>query len=122
MSFRVQWEKFKQVFAMKLANELAKAAPVDTGRMKNSIDSSVDGNTIVINMVEYALYVEFGTPPHIITPKNAKALHWKSGQDDVFAKVVHHPGTRPQPFIRSTLNNKTRKLIAESVEVAFDGN
>ena len=97
------WKKFKIGLATDLVNELAKAAPVDTGNLKNSIDYRIKGSTIEIFMNEYALYVEFGTPPHIIRAKNAKALHFKVGGKDVFAKSVNHPGTRPQPFIRPVL-------------------
>ena len=58
-----------------------------------------------------APYLEFGTGPHIIKPKNAKALRWASGGGSTlagrprsgaavqFAKIVHHPGTRPYPFM-----------------------
>lgn len=102
-----------------IANELAMAAPVDTGRLKNSINASFDMNTVTISMVEYAKYVEFGTPPHIIRPKNAKALHWKAGGKDVFAAAVHHPGTRPNPFIRNTFNNKGTEIIIKNLKKAF---
>lgn len=47
---------------------------------------------------EYAPFVEFGTPPHIIKPVNAKVLaNTKTGQ--IFGKIVHHPGTKPNPFM-----------------------
>lgn len=59
-----------------------------------------------------AAYLEYGTKPHTITPKAAKALRFaasaggtrlsgspRSGAAVVFAKVVHHPGTKPYPFM-----------------------
>ncbi len=59
-----------------------------------------------------AAYLEFGTKPHTITPRAAKALRFaasaggarlsgspRSGAAVVFAKVVHHPGTKPYPFM-----------------------
>jgi len=64
------------------------------------------------------------TPPHIIKPKNAKALHWKvdsvgpkggKTKTDVFAKVVKHPGTQPQPFIRATVRNYLRRIIMDNI-------
>ena len=66
------------------------------------------------------------TPPHIITPKNKKALSFEVGRIErlpgkggkkkmVFAKKVRHPGTRPNPFIRNTINNKLRKIIIEEL-------
>lgn len=37
-------------------------APVDTGRLRNSINSTVEGNTAIVGTnVEYAIYQEFGT-------------------------------------------------------------
>ncbi len=47
---------------------------------------------------EYAPYVEFGTAPHIIEAKNARVLaNAKTGE--VFGRVVHHPGTKANPFM-----------------------
>lgn len=46
----------------------------------------------------YASYVEFGTAPHIIKAVNAKSLANKNtGQ--FFGPVVHHPGTKANPFL-----------------------
>jgi len=46
----------------------------------------------------YAPYVEFGTAPHLITAKNARVLaNTKTGQ--IFGPVVHHPGTKANPFL-----------------------
>ena len=74
-----------------------------------------------ISMVGYAVYVEFGTPPHIIRPKNGKALHWKSGGKNVFAKSVQHPGTRPQPFIRTTMRLDLPKIAMANARRHFGG-
>lgn len=51
-----------------------------------------------------AVWVEFGTAPHLIVPRQAgKALRFKSGGSVVFTRRVHHPGTRPAPFLRPAL-------------------
>lgn len=49
--------------------------------------------------VEYAQMVHDGTRPHIIRPKRAKALRFRIGGRIVYAKVVHHPGTKARPFL-----------------------
>lgn len=64
--------------------------------------------------VGYAAAVEFGTRPHIIRPRNAKVLAWGGprtlggrlrvsggvqARPTHFAKLVHHPGTRAQPYL-----------------------
>lgn len=48
--------------------------------------------------IKYAIYIETGTDPYIIRPKNAKALFWDGAAHPV--KVVHHPGIKAQPFLR----------------------
>lgn len=46
----------------------------------------------------YAPYVEFGTKPHTIVPVNKRVLaNVSAGQ--VFGTIVHHPGTKANPFM-----------------------
>ncbi len=121
--FNVRFKRFKMGIAIDLVTALQQRCPVDKGILKNSIKHRITGAGIEIYMKKYAVYVEFGTPPHIIRPKNAKALHWtQSGvgprggkvKTDVFAKVVHHPGTRPNPFIRTTFRQDLSKIIKQN--------
>ena len=100
--------------AIRLQNELVLASPVDTGRLRNSITVTSDGMTLTITMVDYAFFVEFGTPPHVIKPKDKKALHW-GGKNGPVVKQVNHPGTRPNPFIRNTINNKIGIIVSEEI-------
>ena len=114
--------------ARRIQNELVLICPVDTGRLRNSIKVRADGEGLVIWMVEYGKFIEFGTPPHIIRPKNKKALRFevgkvarlsgkKSGKNIVFAKEVKHPGSRPNPFIRNTIQNKLGNIIMEELAI-----
>lgn len=98
-----------------MQNELVLASPVNTGRLRNSIKVVPSENGITIWMVDYGLFVEFGTPPHIIEPNSKKSLKFKGKGGQVFAKKVNHPGTRPNPFIRNTIQNKLRAIIAEEL-------
>jgi hypothetical protein len=65
-----------------------------------------------IASADYATFVETGTRPHTIRPRNRKALRWAASAGDArlsgtprsggrvrFAKRVQHPGTRAQPFM-----------------------
>jgi HK97 gp10 family phage protein len=65
------------------------------------------------NPVKYAHLVEFGTAPHTIIAKRAKALAVGSG----FRRRVNHPGTSPRPFMRpafdSQVGNAKRKMVSE---------
>lgn len=47
-------------------------------------------------------YQEYGTRPHVITPKRARALRFVSGGQVVFARRVNHPGTKATRFIRDS--------------------
>lgn len=76
-------------------------APVRTGRMRQSIEIKVMNEGVRIGpTTDYAAYVEYGTKPHEIRPKNKKALRFRMGNTLVFAKKVNHPGTKAQPFVR----------------------
>lgn len=49
------------------------------------------------------IFVLKGTRPHLIRPRRAKALRFDVGGTTVFAKLVHHPGTRPNDFMARAL-------------------
>ena len=99
-------------------NELVTTSPVDKGLLRASIRVIPQGEGLLISMNETGKWVEFGTPPHVIRPKNRQALRFKYNNEIVFAKVVHHPGTRPNPFVRTAINTKLRKIIMEELERA----
>jgi hypothetical protein len=89
-------------------------APVDTGRLRASIrverrsTFGLRQRWTVGSDVEYAPMVNDGTRPHIIRPKRAKALRFKVGGKTVFARIVHHPGTRARPFLDRALADVAR--------------
>ena len=57
----------------------------------------------VENRVQYWHYVNFGTKPHIITPRRGKALHWVSGGQHHYARQVQHPGIKPRHFVEAAV-------------------
>ena len=73
--------------AIRFQNELILVCPVDTGRLRSSINATINGNTIIVTMVDYAMFVEFGTNKQ-----------------------------RPNPFIRNTINNKLHDIIVEEIQ------
>lgn len=93
---------------------LARAlAPVGrTGDLKRSIRHRVRrtiyGYTAEIwSTAPYAIFVHEGTRPHEIRPNPPrKALRFASGGGGriVFARRVHHPGTKAQPFLKDALD------------------
>ena len=88
-------DKIQRGLAM--AGEVVRAhavanCPVATGRLKGSIVSQVDGDSVAIGpTADYGIYVEFGTGS-------------KSGQ-------------APQPFLVPALKNNISEIIAKFKEV-----
>ena len=96
-----------------------KLSPVKTGNLRRTIRPGyLSGSEAWVNAnAAYAAYVEKGTRAHDIRPRNAKALRFPTRGTPVtlagrvrsshanrpgsyaFAKRVHHPGTKPQPFL-----------------------
>ncbi|MFZ2152288.1 MAG: HK97-gp10 family putative phage morphogenesis protein [Minisyncoccia bacterium] len=97
-----------------LQSNAIKEAPVNKqaggGNLRQSIKSrmvsSLRGE--VWPTALYALFVEAGTRPHIIRAVNKGGLANKR-TGEFFGKVVHHPGTRANPFLkRAVEKSKTR--------------
>lgn len=74
-----------------------------TGRLRDSLRAEVHDKVLRVGSLDcnYATDVEMGTAPHVILPRNKKALHWP-GADHPVAKV-NHPGTQPMPYLRPAL-------------------
>lgn len=68
-----------------------------TGQAKAGIIGELSGggtrwSLMWFHSVFYGKWLENGTPPHVITPVNAKALYWSGAAHPV--KKVNHPGTK----------------------------
>lgn len=91
-------------------------APKDTGALRRSITSKVEGDTgIVYTPLEYAPYVEFGTG--LFAEQGGRADTPWSYKDD---KGEWHStnGQEPQPFMRPALNQnraKIKKILAGGI-------
>lgn len=90
-------------------------------------------------MAFYAPFVEFGTRPHDIFPLNARVLAWTTGGGGKyvtaasgrsyyrsnagavhFAAYVHHPGTKPKPFMEKIVKKATpniNKLFVQALDL-----
>ena len=47
----------------------------------------------------HAVFVHWGTKPHVIRPKNKKTLRWPSGGAFSFARSARHPGYKGDPWL-----------------------
>ena len=91
--------------ANQILAEMEALVPVKTGRLRSSLTIKVETSKVVIGpddtIAPYGGYVEFGTKPHEIRPKKAGGvLVFTMGGKKVFAKSVHHPGTKEHPYVR----------------------
>ena len=57
----------------------------------------------------YAIFVHEGTRPHTIVPVYKKVLANKR-TGEIFGKLVHHPGTKPNPFMERAIKNSAKKI------------
>lgn len=95
-----------------LQNNIKKEAPYKQGRLKRSIrvDTRITKKYSIITgywdegVAPHGIYVLAGTEPHMIKPKNKKALHW-GGKTGPFSKGHEHPGTKPNDFLGRGLLN-----------------
>jgi len=110
----------------KLSGQVLRAR---TGSLRDSIASDIvdeNGGIAVIvrssGALKYAAIQEFGgkTAAHDIIPSKAKVLAFVSGGGaQVFAKLVHHPGSTipARPYLRSSLADMKSHII-ESLNAA----
>lgn len=72
-----------------------------TGALRSSIvakqSDSFEGT--VGAYARHAVFVEWGTRPHEIRPRNASILAFQVNGSTVFARKVNHPGTEPTKFM-----------------------
>ena len=65
----------------------------------------------------YAHLVEFGTAEHWIRARKQGVLSFAG----IITKVVRHPGSRPQPFMRSAFNASQRRALSVMGKKAWSG-
>jgi hypothetical protein len=101
----------------KLSGQVLRAP---TGNLRNAVRAypptsdqfPIMGSVGIDRTAPYGKMLEDGTKPHDIRPVRAKALRFSVGGDIRFAKVVHHPGTKPMPFMRPSFAEKRGSIIA----------
>ena len=90
---------------------LASNKSVVTGHLRRSVATQMGDleATIHASNVKYAIIVEKGSKPHIIRPKNKKALYWEGASRPV--KMVNHPGSKAKPFLIPAFESEKDKFI-----------
>lgn len=93
--------------------EMKKEAPIQTGRLRNSIEALIQRDRATVGTsVFYGIMVARGTKPHLIEPRNKKALSWVGAPHP--ARRVNHPGTKANPFdlrALATLKAEAKNIV-----------
>lgn len=76
-------------------------APGRMGRRVNAVIAS--GHVRIESDHPATMFVIKGTRPHIIRPRYRKVLKFTTNGRTVFAKIVHHPGTKKNDFLTKAL-------------------
>jgi len=87
-----------------VAADARQFVPVDTSELHDSIREAYSGGTVgrVYVGTDHWHPTEYGSDPHVIESRGKWPLRNKeTGQ--VFGRVVNHPGTPEQPFMRPAL-------------------
>lgn len=84
-----------------------------TGRLARSIYSRPgrDSRSQYVQVgsdVRYAYVVHEGDRPHLITPNHGRVLRFREGGRIVYARVVHHPGSRGRKYLTIPLARVVR--------------
>ena len=89
----------------------------------NGVELGVRNNGMMVDWrggrINYGAFVEYGTRPHTIKPKDKKALRWASGGGFVFAKKVNHPGYKGDSFLRNAAEetfNNLNKIFKKTLQ------
>jgi hypothetical protein len=103
----------------KLLTAVQQRAPVKTGKLRRSIFEEVTvnnmqalGRVYVSPDTAYAKFVEYETKPHDIYPTKASVLAFIMGGKQVFAKMVHHPGTKAQMYLHGPFEEMKPEIVA----------
>lgn len=92
-----------------------------SGRLSRSLVRFRDGDDWVVGHDEqhapFAKYVQWGTRPHDIRPKNKKALRWPVAVGFRYAKVVHHPGYKGDAYFFEAARQAPLRFAAHLDEI-----
>lgn len=100
------------------------AQHTQTGALEDSLSLKPDGDEAWIighdlRRAPHALFVHWGTRPHVITHKDKQALRWVHGNGYVFAKFVRHPGYRGHSYLVEAADAAVRDFprIVDQIEI-----
>ena len=100
----VQTRKPVAKFTFSFFYQTDSLVPVKTGFLRESIITKAMPNGFkVFPSASYARFVDQGTKPHTIFPREARVLRWYSPSGaPVFSRYAQHPGTKGAFFTQKT--------------------
>lgn len=129
-------ERILATIGMATVREAKLTVARKTGNLGRSIHAEPPiGSAVVVRAsARYAAYVELGTRAHEITPNVKKALRFASsasgrrlsgsprvGAAVTFAKRVHHPGTKAQPYLLPAARKVVDEVGTSEVVKSWNG-
>lgn len=100
-AMNAEMQKFLVSRARRVQRNARAMAPGRMGRKINAV--IVKGHVRIESNHPATMYVIKGTRPHIIRPRYRKVLKFKVSGRTVFARIVHHPGTKKNDFLTKAL-------------------
>lgn len=131
---------FMRQLGLAAVREQKLLVPRRTSTLGRSIvlGSVTNTSAVTVATAPYAAFVEFGTGPHEITPKAKLALRWAASSSMgfrltgrpssakgntvgwVFAKRVHHPGTKAHPYMIPGAKIAVQKTGVDAIVEAWN--
>ena len=114
-----------QLIALDMQRTVDKLSPIDEGVLhKWFIAEMSDSQATIKSPAKYVGFVNYGTSPYFLKPKNKKALHWTgrmnmsisgnnitiTGSKGGFSKGHMMPGQRGQHFIEKAISNVNPRI------------
>jgi hypothetical protein len=104
-------DRFVTAFTRSATATAKDIAPRRTGHLRGQIRAQstrrVGPWTIssgIDSLADYSAPVHQGARPHIIRPRQARALRFEIDGRVIFARRVNHPGQRAQPYLRNAVH------------------
>ncbi len=134
------FEKAQRTLAAEVMHALARTAELASGYARTSalykshtygLRSSIQWGTqqgassahaVMRASAPYAAFVENGTRPHTIEARRKTTLRFVQNGAVRFSRIVHHPGTKPRPFMAQAQDRATpllERLMGEAFVRAF---
>ena len=118
----LDWDLIFEAMKWGLSAELQRRCPTHDSGLRQSIKTMVEDDMLLTYMLDYGIYVEYGTMPHWTSVENLKK--WakdKLGDEKLAYALQRHialSGTKPHPFIRETIQQEIPKILATALRTA----